>query len=216
MLMTIGLEHFEDSDMSSNRSWEMHRLAQDLGGSNWINVDELSLHLWGSLQDNFGVSATVPLVILDCRGLGDPSTDFEVRGHKGMHPAILRQFEGEDTKTLLIDVMVDILLILEKSDAVNVALVCRHGRHRSVAVAVVLHWMLDKMGKIVTTKHTSEGKYWKCLCANSCKMCHWGPNSEVASELTPFFDSFDQALQTRLNETDPPVGTTNTSSSSRA
>jgi hypothetical protein len=115
---------------------------------------------------------------------------------------------------MVMQIMRQIMEYCEHDKGVNVIAICKAGRHRPVAVSMVLRSLLEKMGLKVTTKHTSEGKYWKYLCKTSCEQCHWGQDSEVAKEMTVLFNSFDQASRKQLRDNDP-ANHTGTSSSSK-
>ena len=197
--------------MSSKTSWHVWQLAKSLGSSSLVKLKEHSETLWTSLENNFGLQSATPLVWVDCRGLGDPGADHQLRGHKGMHPAIIRQMDTQDAKQMIMQIMRQIMEYCEHDEGVNVIAICKAGRHRSVAVSVVLRSLLEKMGLKVTTKHTSEGKYWKYLCKTSCEQCHYGQDSEVAKEVTVLLDSFDQAWRQELHDDDHPTGTSSSS-----
>ena len=121
-------------------------------------------------------------VVLNVLSLRSEET-FDLRAHPGIHPELLRAtYRHPDFPEVLR------VLLASLADAhsrggwwgqLEVALVCRQGRHRSVAAAELLADRLRRLGvSRVSVRHSEDGRSWPRLCADGrCPECgpRWGP-----------------------------------------
>ena len=113
---------------------------------------------------------------IDVRNFADPYFSKDVSGHAGTHPKIQM---GIVMTTDFVDKLrftKNILRDFSGQRHVTLALVCKSGRHRSVAFAELLRSSLMRIGFWVDMMHYSAmiGQ-WRYICQgyNGCPECAW-------------------------------------------
>ena len=70
---------------------------------------------------------------------------------------------------------------MQGSASIKVAILCRAGRHRSVAVAILLHGLLLRLGFRASLKHSNQ-RTWPG-CKGLCFVCRKSPSEELIESL---------------------------------
>ena len=99
-----------------------------------------------------------------------PEVTSQLRGHCGEHGGILQHSVNNPMFTsILKEIKTLVDLAWDSSDAVfTIVVVCAHGRHRSVAVARSLHYILNSYGyQCPEPSHLGD---WSKLCSK-CEQC---------------------------------------------
>ena len=135
-----------------------------------ILLDDFKLNHPGLVADY----SNNEILFLDCRGVGDPSRDRNLRDHIVIHPQNLdhmskaREWEGLFNEAHR---MITESPRREDTEKLLVLVFCRAGRHRSVATGHVLCNNLQADGSVVSLDHLSQGSFWRNTCGGECKSC---------------------------------------------
>ena len=127
-----------------------------------------------SFKDNYtGICKDRSIWTIDCRRFDDPDNDRSLRKHIGRNPKIVRSIlESENYHALhgrLYDGMRRFF-----SDKNTVIMICRSGRHRSVANAELWSNTLTRCGRrqhSVSLFHSSEQDFLGNTCGGNCSEC---------------------------------------------
>ena len=140
----------------------------------------LRRHVSEALSANFGREQRVDLVLCCTDAWSyDPGYSKHLCGHWGEHPGIMRDQLASRS-------FADNLSLIKRLDPDTVSddntfyivLVCNKGRHRSVAQAKMLSYVLKSENFCVEeTEHLQRQISWDCLCT-TCDAC--GPRAAVA------------------------------------
>jgi hypothetical protein len=110
---------------------------------------------------------------IDCRILHDPDT-MRLRAHAGSHPQILDSVIGHPR---LLEVLGPAKWFADQEEHPHLALQCRRGKHRSVALAYLLKHLLRRDGYKVIVEHWNEqtwGPARNCI-QGKCAECELLP-----------------------------------------
>ena len=148
------------------RPWKMHQ-------------EILRRHVSEALCANFGREQRVDLV-LSCTDAwcNDPGYAKHLCGHWGEHPGIMRDQLASrsfvDNLSLIKQLDLD---TVSDDNTFYIALVCNKGRHRSVAQAKMLSYVLKAENFCVEeTEHLQRQISWDSLCT-TCNAC--GPRAAL-------------------------------------
>ena len=164
-ISTFGIETVGITDQSTRRSKKLHSLIRSLdqGSYSFSLSDDTHLR---TLLDDFKMNhpglvadySNDEILFLDCRGVGDPSRDRNLRDHIGTHPQNLEHMSKAREWEVLYresNRMISEKLRREDTEKLLVLVFCRAGRHRSVATGHVLCHNLQADGSIVSLEHMS-------------------------------------------------------------
>ena len=125
---------------------------------------------------------------LDARIFGDPDHRRDTRGHSGYYPETLTSLMRKGTKdeqSRLETVVFDLFYWLHQQlsdpdnlpDRITIVSMCVKGKHRSVGVAAIIEYCLNKLqfGDVETMHHSPLVGGWNTLCGQDmrglCRMC---------------------------------------------
>ena len=136
-------------------------------------VDHEAIQLW---FQNAGYAS--PNIVENCKHLGEaPDSDSVLIRHPGFHCDNIMHLSREPAfQALIAKLAPSISNHLAACQKLTIVLVCRHGRHRSVAVATVLQSLVRYMFGIETCLvhlGKAHGTWDKLQCDGSCDSCAW-------------------------------------------
>ena len=111
-----------------------------------------------------------PGIVEDCRRLSDPRS-MNLRHHPGFHPLIVR---GVAQHRALRDMLWRIKQHVTQARDPCIALQCRAGKHRSVAMSVILEFVLTSDNYRVSVHHKNAQNWqrgWACF-EGRCTDCN--------------------------------------------
>ena len=127
-------------------------------------------------------------ILLDCRNFNDPNKWALCRlGHSGRHHRIVEGLLAHPFFRVWLQSAkrrFQRRLLVAPSEQMTLGIYCRRGKHRSVAAALVLGYILQTEGFDCWTEHLAS-QYWPC--AIGCKVCGNPPAA--------LYRSFQQALE---------------------
>lgn len=114
-----------------------------------------------------------PDIVIRCLDLCDPPAPW-IRKHTGAHTKIICDIVYcEGFPELLGKVKKELTRGWEKStgDPFEIVAWCHRGRHRSVAVAFILHYILTRHCQVLDTNHLSKDHWTSLKCTGGCREC---------------------------------------------
>lgn len=104
------------------------------------------------------------VLYLDCKGVGDPARDKQLRDHVGYSPYNLDNMgKSKEWEYMYQEFnrMISERLHSPNAEKVLILTFCKSGRHKSPASGHVLQDRLQHEGLDVVLEHLSEGKFWE-------------------------------------------------------
>ncbi|MCP4239333.1 MAG: hypothetical protein GY772_02115 [bacterium] len=111
------------------------------------------------------------VVCFDVRVFHDPDAG-DLHGHVGFHPEIIRR--AVDSATFLpwlSEVKGLVVPTLQGPWAPALVFACNKGRHRSVALALIVAHILEMEGYLVHRTHAMKDTWHRGTCAGQCMAC---------------------------------------------
>ena len=113
-----------------------------------------------------------PDVVVDCRPLKRYDFDKAILKHTGHNAAIVHQtVDHRLFKPTMKAALRNIREVYENGNGATVLVVCTSGCHRSVAMSLVLEYILQRQLYHTTVRHCSEGSWWPRRLCTSCTEC---------------------------------------------
>ena len=158
IIVSCGLANFERTPWSTQRCHKFWGLYDELATE--ADYDKFV----DSFDDNYpGVCDGRSIWLMDCRKFDDPDCDKSLRIHVGRNPRITRSIMESKYYHELHNRLYDGISRFFSSKNV-VIMICRSGRHRSVANAELCSNTLTCYGRhqhSVSMLHLSEIDFWK-------------------------------------------------------
>ena len=127
-----------------------------------------------SFKDNYpGMCNGRSIWTIDCRKFDDPDNDRSLRKHIGRKPKIMKSISESENYHALHSRLYDGMHRFFSSRNI-VIMICRSGRHCSVANAELWSNTLTRCGgrqHSVSLLHLSELDFWGNACAGNCSEC---------------------------------------------
>lgn len=156
-IFTLGLDNFDNELVDFCHEWSR-------GGAE-AEVPETMLR--GVLKKRVGMHIDV---LSDARMFTDPASTNLSR-HIGQHPDILSRIAKMRNFPRWVEKMKGgVAKTLDTSDEACVAIYCRSGKHRSVALAWFLRCFCEHEGWLPEVRHLCESS-WKSTCKGRCAEC---------------------------------------------
>lgn len=170
-LVTFGLETC-DAELAA-------LCQQSVGGGAWARCEDADLR---AALERRCVPDARAAILVDARRFPDPDASQHTR-HVGLHPKIIMRIcQHRNFRRWLTWVKSEFDKAYENRTAaagetimVTIALYCRVGKHRSVATAVVLAYILAAEGWDCHVKHLSMAR-WGKSCWGECEECRGWPD----------------------------------------
>ena len=113
-----------------------------------------------------------PDVVVDCRPLKRYDFDKAILKHTGHNAAIVHQtVDHRLFKPTMKAALRNIREVYENGNGATVLVVCTSGCHRSVAMSLVLEYILQRQLYHTNVRHCSEGSWWPRRLCTSCTEC---------------------------------------------
>jgi len=182
-IATLGLENFEKGDKASRQSRLVHNWIKHNGhrSSHWFDL-KLKGHkdmLLESFRKNYDFTAGFQdndIIFVDTRPFHDAADNKELRGHLGCHPDNMNTTVNSAAfRTYFPDLQRQVMeAVCSGAQQILVVMVCKSGRHRSVAFREFFHYCLHRTGLNIRAKYNcSEGSQWRNTCGGTCASCCW-------------------------------------------
>ena len=156
IIVSCGLANFEQS------SWSTHRRHEFWGSHEELDTGENNDKFVRSFEDNYlGMCDDRSIWTIDCRKFDDP--DRSLRKHSGRNPIITKSILESENYHALHSRLSDGMHRFFSSKNI-VIMICRSGRHRSVANAEFWSNTLARCSRhqhSVSLLHLSELDFWK-------------------------------------------------------
>ena len=180
-IATLGLENFEIGDKASKRSRVVHEWVKHAGHSYGfdLKVKEHHCKLLESFKMNYDFVAAFQdneIIFVDTRRFDDAASNKDLRGHLGCHPDNMETIVNSATFRRFFPVLQRQVIeaVCSGAQQLLIVMVCKSGRHRSVALMEFFHYCLCHTGLNVRAKyHCSEGRHWQKTCGGACASCCW-------------------------------------------
>jgi hypothetical protein len=194
-IITCGLSPLNINRIGSGEN-RRHIRWNDFDASDIDCKYELYQQLNKAFPDELTLARDNKLFILDSRNLGsDPEKTKSFRGHTGFHPKITSEILHGDAFKHTLDsffVWLNEVIADPTTDSIAIPVFCIQGRHRSVAAAHVLYWMLVYLGfkTVAIDHHSSKVNRWDRLCGGTpqtlCQDCKGESDEGQACKLDIF------------------------------
>ena len=156
IIVSCGLANFEQS------SWSTHRRHEFWGSHEELDTGENNDKFVRSFEDNYlGMCDDRSIWAIDCRKFDDP--DRSLRKHSGRTPIITKSILESENYHALHSRLSDGMHRFFSSKNIGI-MICRSGRHRSVANAEFWSNMLARCSRhqhSVSLLHLFELDFWK-------------------------------------------------------
>jgi len=162
VLLTFGLETLDN---------ELHRRCQNGGGGASINMPDDELRAALARRDFPHVDQ-----VIDARDFHDPTRGALTR-HIGKHPKIIagicqnRNFDRWLRHTKRCFKRIWNQPKAPNLEKMTIAVFCRAGRHRSVAVSIILFHILTNEGYTCEFPKHLSSYHWRRCCGGNCDEC---------------------------------------------
>ena len=168
IVVSCGLANFERTSWSTQRRPKFWRCHDEL-------ETEADCDMFvDSFEDNCpGVCNGRSICMIDCRKFDDPDCAKGLRTHIGRTPRIMRSIMESKNYHELHSRLYDAMSRSFSSKNI-VIMICRSGRHRSVANAELRSNTLARRSRrqhSASLLHLSELDFWKNTCAGKCSEC---------------------------------------------
>ena len=180
---TLGLENFEVGDKARRQSRLVHDWIKHEGcGHSYgfdLKVKEHHRNLVHSFKKNYDIAAGFQddeIIFVDTRPFNNAAHNQELRGHIGCHPDNMDCIVKSTTFRTDFPFLQRQVMEAVSSGArrLLIVMVCKSGRHRSVALMEFFRYCLHHTGLQVQGKfNCSEGRYWQNTCGGRCLSCCW-------------------------------------------
>jgi hypothetical protein len=180
---TLGLENFEIGDQSCRQSRLVHDWIKKEGhGYSFgfdLKVEQHKDKLLVSFKNNYDFAAGFQdkeIIFVDARPFDDAARNKELRGHLGCHPDNMDTIVNSAAfRKHFPDLQRQVMeAVCSGAKQILVVMVCKSGRHRSVALCEFFHYCLYYTGFNVRAKYNcSEGYHWRNTCGGKCASCCW-------------------------------------------
>ena len=164
IVVSCGLANFERT------SWSTQRRPKFCGCHDELETEADYDMFVDSFEDNYlGVCNGRSICVIDCRKFDDPDCDTSLRTHIGRNPRIMRSIMESKNYHELHSRLYDAMPRFFSSKNI-VIMICRSGRHRSVANAALRSNTLTRRSgrQHSTLLYLSELNVWKNTCAGKC------------------------------------------------
>ena len=123
--------------------------------------------------------------VIDCRNFSDPDFSLNQRNHIGTHWKIQLGIVWNHQFVNTLRTIKDAVIRCMGQRHVTLALLCKSGRHRSVAVCELLRSCLMAEGFYVNVAHHSATfrAGWGNLCRGTCRDCVWSQDHAAMHNL---------------------------------
>ena len=182
-IASLGLENFEIGDQARKRSRLVHDWVKGEGnGQSYgfdLKVPEHHVKLLKSFKMNYDFAAAFQdneIIFVDTRRFDDAAHNSDLRGHLGCHPDNMNIIVTSRTFQTYFPVLQKQVIeaVISGLQQLLIVMVCKSGRHRSVALMEFFHYCLHHTGLNVRAKYNcSEGRHWRRTCGGTCEYCCW-------------------------------------------